>query len=140
MEQFAKRLNTLDRIDALIENAGIAVLEYASLNGIESHPYGKCGCDDALAFRAIPKLKESAKKYNIKPNLVILSSETGLYPSVKGKLDTVDGNLFETLSEPGTSMQNRCDLPLGASALSPTCRRVLLIIISTTPDIRSLNS
>lgn len=102
VEKFVKRVNSLDRIDAIIENAGVALLEFTKSEGIEMSLMVNVLSTMLLAFRVLPKLKECAKKFNIQPHLVIVSSETALYPTLKGKLDNVEGNIFQTLSNPGT--------------------------------------
>ena len=101
VEKFAKRVNGLDRIDAIIENAGVALLEFTKVDDIEMSLMVNVLATMLLAFRVLPKLKESAKKFNIQPRLVIVSSGTGLYPMLKGKLDNVEDNLFQTMSRPG---------------------------------------
>ena len=101
VEKFVKRINSLDRIDAIIENAGVALLEFTKVDDIEMSLMVNVLATMLLAFRVLPKLKESAKRFNIQPRLVIVSSGTGLYPMLKGKLDDVEGNVFQTLSGPG---------------------------------------
>ncbi|KAH8901080.1 putative short-chain dehydrogenase [Thozetella sp. PMI_491] len=107
VEQFAKRLETLDRLDVLVENAGIARIRYFEIEGVESTLMINVLSTILLALRALPKLRETAVKFGTKSNLAIVASNTALYPDVAGMFDGVHGNLFETLSRPETMDEHR---------------------------------
>jgi retinol dehydrogenase-12 len=72
---FAKQCETLDRIDAVVENAGIATQEYRLAEGHESTITTNVISTFLLALLLLPQLKTSAKMYNTKPHLTIVSSE-----------------------------------------------------------------
>ncbi|KAJ3526721.1 hypothetical protein NM208_g11050 [Fusarium decemcellulare] len=97
VENFAKRLDTLDRIDALIENASIALDTFTLSEGVETTVTVNVLGTMLLAIRAMPKLRESASRHGIKPHLVIVSGMTAF--DCKGALDGINGDLFEALSK-----------------------------------------
>jgi len=60
VEAFAKRLDKLERVDALIENASIALDTLGFANGVETSLMVNVVGTMLLAVRAVPKLQESA--------------------------------------------------------------------------------
>ncbi|KAH8891559.1 putative short-chain dehydrogenase [Thozetella sp. PMI_491] len=104
VEAFASRLQTLDRLDGLIANAGVARLDYGVAEGLEVSLVVNVLSTFLLALRALPKLRETATKAGTKSNLTIVASETGLMPMVKDRLDGLSSstNIFEALSDPAT--------------------------------------
>lgn len=75
VKEFAKRAESLDRIDVLLENAAVAGPNYRTFEGHESTITINVISTFLLALLMVPKLKESAKKFNIKPVISIVSSE-----------------------------------------------------------------
>ena len=76
VKAFAKRASTeLDRVDALIENAGIATPHYRVSEDNESTITTNVISTFLLALLMLPVLRKSAKQYNITPTLTIVSSE-----------------------------------------------------------------
>ncbi|PVI05999.1 putative short-chain dehydrogenase [Periconia macrospinosa] len=98
VEEFSKRIQQLDRLDALIENAGVAMGKFQTLEGMEMSLYINVLSTMLLALRALPKLQESAHKFGIRPNLVIVSSNTALDDNIRLSADQIDGDVFDTLS------------------------------------------
>lgn len=105
VEAFSKRLNTLDRVDALIENAGIALDKFSLAGGVETTLKVNVISTVLLAVRAFPKLQESAKRFGITPHIVVVSS--GAAFMANGILGGIDGNIFNVLSEEKASLANR---------------------------------
>lgn len=76
VKAFAKRAtDQLSRIDVLLENAGIAASEFSLMEGHESTVTVNVISTFLLAFLLVPKLKDTAKKYNVSPRLTIVTSE-----------------------------------------------------------------
>ncbi|KAF2456237.1 putative short-chain dehydrogenase [Lineolata rhizophorae] len=101
VEAFAKRLDTLDRVDALIENASLALVQFSLTEGMETSLMVNVASTMLLAIRALPKLRASAKMFKIQPHLVVVTSGTAF--SQKGVLEGTEGNIFDALSAKGTT-------------------------------------
>jgi NAD(P)-dependent dehydrogenase (short-subunit alcohol dehydrogenase family) len=106
VEAFAKRILTLDRVDALIENASVAIDRLTLSEGIETSLMVNVIGTMLLALRGLPKLQESAQKFGIHPHLVIVASGLGLM--LKGDvLEKSKSNIFETLSKGDINMSKQ---------------------------------
>jgi len=75
MEFAARAERDLDRLDVLCENAGIATQKFQLFEGEESTVTTNVISTFLLAFLLLPKLKETAKRFNTRPTLAITSSE-----------------------------------------------------------------
>lgn len=71
----AKAEKDLERIDILLENAGIATEKFELAEGHERTITVNVVSTFLLAFLMLPKLKATASKFSTKPRLVIVSSE-----------------------------------------------------------------
>ncbi|KAF4968656.1 hypothetical protein FZEAL_10353 [Fusarium zealandicum] len=98
VESLSKKTNTLERIDALIENAGVALVDKTLLEGIEMSVKINVLATMLLGIRALPRLQESARASGIKPRLVSVAVEK------------LDGDIFEALSREDASMAGRYPL------------------------------
>lgn len=83
VEAFAQRVNKLDRLDAIIENAGVVMTKFQLVEGIEMSVLVNVVSTMLLAFRVLPKLQESAGRFGIQTHLVIVSSNTSFQDNVK---------------------------------------------------------
>ncbi|KAI8662984.1 hypothetical protein NCS56_01103300 [Fusarium sp. Ph1] len=108
VEEFAKKLQALDRIDALIQNASVALADFTLSEGVETTITVNVLSTMLLAIRAMPKLQESARSFSINPHLVIVSSMTGF--QCEGVLEKHNGDLFEALSTKEADMVGRYPL------------------------------
>ncbi|KAK0215222.1 hypothetical protein EDD85DRAFT_1030002 [Armillaria nabsnona] len=73
---FADRADQeLDRLDILIENAGIATWEYEQAEGWEKTIHTNNLGPGLLAIRMIPKMLETARKHSVNPRLVVVASD-----------------------------------------------------------------
>lgn len=98
VKEFAKRAdNSLKRIDAVIENAGIATGKFIKFEDNESTITTNVTSTFLLAFLLLPTLKRSAQQHNIQPNLVIVSSEVHFFTSFP---ERTAPSIFETLNSP----------------------------------------
>ena len=74
-KQFARRAEGLKRLDAVIENAGIAVAEYSRAEDNEATVTVNVVSTFLLALMLLPKLRESGTKFNFTPHISIVTSE-----------------------------------------------------------------
>jgi NAD(P)-dependent dehydrogenase (short-subunit alcohol dehydrogenase family) len=98
VETFAKRVNKLDRVDALIANAGVVMTKFQLVENIESSVLVNVVSTMLLAFRVLPKLQELASNLGIQTHLVIVSSNTAFQPDMKDHLEQLPGDIFDALS------------------------------------------
>lgn len=75
VKQFAQRAQGLQRLDAIVENAGIAPSKFALIEGNESMITVNVISTFLLGVLILPKLRETATKYNVQPRLTFVSSE-----------------------------------------------------------------
>jgi short-subunit dehydrogenase len=97
VKEFGEKVHGLDRVDAVIENAGIAKLEWSVAEGLEATLTVNVISTMFLAAIVLPKLQESAKKFNTSPNMVIVGSEVAF--QAKGELEKIDGDILEGLNQ-----------------------------------------
>ena len=73
---FGKRLDTLDRLDIFIENAGVSFDTYrATKDGHEATVQINVISTVMLALLSLPKLRETVRKHKTEPRIVLVSSE-----------------------------------------------------------------
>jgi retinol dehydrogenase 12 len=75
VKAFVAKANQLDRIDGLLENAGIMTKHFKMVEGHESTITTNVVSTFLLALLILPKLKESALKFNIRPRITVVSSD-----------------------------------------------------------------
>lgn len=75
VKAFAQRASQLPRLDVLLENAGIATGEFTLAEGHERTVTVNVISTFLLALLVLPKLKSTAKEFNKKTNLTIVTSE-----------------------------------------------------------------
>lgn len=97
VEAFAQRVDKLDRLDAIIENAGLVMTKFELVEGIEHSLLVNVVSTMLLAFRVLPKLQESAGRLGVQTHLVIVSSNTA-FESMENHLETLQGDVFDALS------------------------------------------
>ena len=104
VKAFAERANNLKRLDILLENAGVAGDKWHTSNGHERMIDVNVISTFYLALLMLPKLKSTAKEFNITPRLTIVTSEVHAWtklpewkaPNTFTALDTEKGaNLGE---------------------------------------------
>jgi NAD(P)-dependent dehydrogenase (short-subunit alcohol dehydrogenase family) len=105
VKEFAKRVETLPRLDKFIANAGIATGKYAKAEENESTITVNVVSTFLLALLVAPKLKETATKFNVRPTLTIVSSEVHGWSSFPQKewKSTPKGKIFDTLNDEKTA-------------------------------------
>ncbi|KAH6668751.1 putative short chain dehydrogenase/ reductase [Halenospora varia] len=90
---FAKRVvETLDRLDGLIENAGVALDSWSMAEGHESCIKINVIGTMLLAVLLLPKMMEDAKKFGIQPHITVVTSEVSF--TAKAMFDKVKDDPF----------------------------------------------
>jgi len=75
VKEFCHRAQELDRLDVVIENAGLAISWYEEYEGHESTITVNVISTFLMALLLIPRLRESAIRLNITPHLTIVASD-----------------------------------------------------------------
>ncbi|SJL12667.1 related to enoyl-CoA hydratase/isomerase [Armillaria ostoyae] len=73
----------LERLDILVENAGMATWEYEQVDGWEKTLHTNNLGPGLLAIRMIPKLLETARKHSVIPRLVIVASDVHYWATIE---------------------------------------------------------
>lgn len=76
---FAKRAESLDRLDILLENAGISTAKFVEVAGNESTITTNVVSTFLMALLMLPILQKTSKNYNTVPTLTIVSSEVHFF-------------------------------------------------------------
>lgn len=105
VKEFAKRAEGLDRLDIVVENAGIVTYKWAMMEDNESTVTTNVVSTFLLALLILPKLRETAVKFNVLPRLVIVASFVHFLTNFpERKAD----NIFDTLADQKkANMQDR---------------------------------
>lgn len=103
VRKFADKVKGLDRLDAIVENAGIATDKYRIAEEDEATITVNVVSTFLLALLVLPKLQETATKFHVQPHLVIVSSEVHSFTSMPEKSSD---NIFQTLSAKETARMN----------------------------------
>ena len=76
VRQFAHRVDSeLDRLDGVLMNAAVLPPMFRRVEGEEESVVVNVTSTFLLALMLLPKLKETARRYNIQPRLTVVSSE-----------------------------------------------------------------
>lgn len=97
VKAFAQRASGIDRIDVVVENAGIFTEKVSMAEGHERTITINVISTFFLALVLLPKLKATAKKYGVQPRLTIVTSELHAWTSFKHRNEP---NIFEALDNP----------------------------------------
>lgn len=100
VKEFVRKTDGLKRLDAVLENAGIATDKYTVFEDNESTITTNVVSTFLLGLMILPKLRETATKYNITPHLAIVSSEVHGFTSFPEKSSP---NIFKTLNDKETA-------------------------------------
>jgi NAD(P)-dependent dehydrogenase (short-subunit alcohol dehydrogenase family) len=100
VKEFAKKVQELDRVDAVIENAGVAMGEWTTAEGLETTLTVNDVSTMLLAALVLPKLQKSGRKFGISPHLVVVGSAVAF--GAEGELERIDGegDILEGLNQP----------------------------------------
>lgn len=99
IQSFARKASTeLDRIDALVANAGIMIDAWSTTEGMETSITVNVINTLFLGALMMPKLSESGRKFGIHPTIVFIVSVLGY--TVKGEMDkSREGGIFDGLND-----------------------------------------
>ncbi|KAH7372177.1 hypothetical protein BKA64DRAFT_587123 [Cadophora sp. MPI-SDFR-AT-0126] len=92
---------TLPRLDAVIENAGIMTKYFKMVEGYESTVTTNVIGTFLLALGLLPKLKQSAADFSIQPKLSIVSSDLHFIAKFS---ERHNGDIFESLNDEKSQM------------------------------------
>jgi retinol dehydrogenase 12 len=105
VKAFANQCKGLERIDAVVENAGILAQDFRLVNGHEATVETNVISTFLLALLLLPKLKETADRFSIKPYLVIISSDVHYIAKFNERKSP---KIFDALKDKGmTDMNDR---------------------------------
>ncbi|PMD37697.1 NAD(P)-binding protein [Hyaloscypha variabilis F] len=107
---FCAKANTLPRLDAVLENAGIMTKYFKLVAGYEATITTNVIGTFLLALGLLPKLKQSAAQYKIQPRLSIVASDLHFiakFPEGKSK------DIFAALND-----ENKSDMSMERYAVS----------------------
>ena len=96
VKAFADRAAKLARLDAVVENAGIATDKYSRAEGDERTITVNVVSTFLLALRLLPKMKATAWQHRTTPRLTIVSSEVHGWTDFP---ERTSDHLFQTLSD-----------------------------------------
>lgn len=96
IKAFAARVQTLDRLDAFVQNAGILTTKWEVINGQESHIAVNVTGAVLIGLLVLPKLRESAAKTGLRGRLTFNGSD--LLYIAKFKEKNVPGDLYDALA------------------------------------------
>lgn len=101
---FAERAQGLDRLDVLMENAGITLEKFRMAEEDEATVTVNVTSTFLLALLLLPKMQETSAKYNITPRLSIVTSDLHfLTPFNERKAD----NIFDELNRKETTVMSK---------------------------------
>lgn len=103
VKSFAKRLDSLPRLDILIENAGVSTFNFELVNGNEKTITTNVISTFLLTLLALPILKRSAERHSVRPTLVIVASEVHEFAYFEERHGS---SIFATLNDPATAKMN----------------------------------
>lgn len=97
VKTFVEQVKGLERLDALICNASVAMAEWSVSEGLETSVTVNVVNTTLLAVLVLPALKASAKRTGGRGHLVVVGSEVAF--EHKGVLEAIKGNVLEGLKE-----------------------------------------
>jgi NAD(P)-dependent dehydrogenase (short-subunit alcohol dehydrogenase family) len=97
IKRFAKRVEGLERLDAVIQNAGILQNHFETIAGEEMHIRVNVIGALLLGLLVLPKLRESAKEFNTRTRLTFVGSDMQ-YVAVMKEAET-QGSILDALND-----------------------------------------
>lgn len=97
VKQFCARAQNLDRLDVLLENAGVATPKYQEIEGMESTITINVISTFLMALLLLPKLRADSVKFNMVPHLTIVASDA--HEQAKFKEQSAP-SIFDALKSP----------------------------------------
>lgn len=138
VKAFTKRAESLERVDVLLENAAVAATKHSTAEGHELTITINVISTFLLALLMVPKLKETAQKFNVKPRISIVSSEVHAWTKFEERKSE---SIFDTLDE--TAEKNMSEryptskllVVLSIRALAPKLQGTGIILNNLNPGL-----
>ena len=106
VKEFCKKVQALQRLDIILENAGIARQRWVVEEDNESTVTINVVSTFLMALLVLPKLRETASRFNTTPHLTIVSSEVHFLTLFEERKAP---NIFQALNDEKTARMNeRC--------------------------------
>jgi retinol dehydrogenase-12 len=131
VKAFAKQCETLDRIDAVVENAGISTQNFKLVEGYESTVTTNVISTFLLALLLLPQLRATAKKHNVRPHLTIVSSEVHFFTKFPARAAP---EIFKELNDPNSKLAVMMDRYNVSKLLEVYVCRELVKEYMSSPD------
>jgi NAD(P)-dependent dehydrogenase (short-subunit alcohol dehydrogenase family) len=113
---FGKRVASLERLDAIVENAGVALDKWTTGDkGMETTIIVNVTGTVLLGALVMPKLQQSAKKYSLKTYISIVGSGVAHYDTARDELQKgidAGGDILEYFNKESNGIKERyvlCD-------------------------------
>ncbi|KJR84784.1 short chain dehydrogenase reductase [Sporothrix schenckii 1099-18] len=100
----ARAAKELDRLDAVVENAGVAAGTYTPLEGHESSITVNVLSTFYLALLLLPLLRRTAAQHNVRPNLAVVSSDAHFFARFA---EQHRPSIFAALQDPASMSHDR---------------------------------
>jgi NAD(P)-dependent dehydrogenase (short-subunit alcohol dehydrogenase family) len=130
VKAFATKAQSLERVDVLLENAGIAVSTFRLAEQDESTITVNVVSTFLLGFLMLPKLQDSATKFSTKTYLNIVSSEVHGWTPFKQRENP---EIFKALSEKDADISDR--YPLSKLLEVLVIRQIAPEMAKSYPDV-----
>ncbi|KAJ4393479.1 hypothetical protein N0V93_002691 [Gnomoniopsis smithogilvyi] len=103
---FCQRADTeLERVDVVIENAGVAIGTYVEVDGgYESSIGVNVVSTFLMAFSLLPKLRKTAMRFNTEPRLVVVSSDAHMFAKFN---ERTEKEIFESFKGKHSMSEDR---------------------------------
>ena len=117
VKEFAKKAEGLDRLDALVENAGVARRVWSVLEDNESTITTNVVSTFLLGLLLLPKLRETGQEFNTTPHLAVTCSEVHSWTPFNERKSK---SIFDALNDKETAnMADRYISTFSISSLPP---------------------
>ena len=120
IDAFAERVTTLDRLDAVIQNAGVSSPTYQLVEDTEMNFAVNTVGATLLSLRVLPKLRESATKTGLPGRLTIVGSEA--QRAVLAQDLQTEGSIIDQVNNKNVKLGRQVLIPLHPSAFNNICR------------------
>ncbi|KAK8157060.1 hypothetical protein BC567DRAFT_168487 [Phyllosticta citribraziliensis] len=97
VKKFGARVRTLDRLDAVIQNAGVLMNNWSAVEGNETHITVNVIGAVLVGLEVLPKLRESADKHRVRGLLSFVGSDMQWFAKFKEKKGA--DNVFDALAQ-----------------------------------------
>lgn len=96
IKKLSERANQLERLDAVISNAGMLTQQWTMVNGMEAHIAVNVVHTILLGLLILPKLRASAKVHNSRGRIAFVTSDAHYVAQVNEA--NAPGSLFDALN------------------------------------------